>query len=70
MQQAEIVKQYGCGIVLDCFEPKKVALQLNRLTAQQIEEYKKKAHLAANELTSQKNMEKLEEIVKRLVYRD
>lgn len=70
LQQAEIVRRYGCGIVLDRFEPNKIALQLNRLTAQQIEEYKKKAHLAANELTSQKNMEKLEEIVKRLVHQD
>jgi len=68
VQQAEIVRQYECGIVLDSFEPKKIALQLNRLTARQIEEYKKKAHLAANELTSQKNMEKLEEIVKRMVH--
>jgi hypothetical protein len=67
LQQAEIVNRYGCGIVLDSFEPKKIAEQLNRLTAEQIEEYKKKAHLAANELTSQKNMEKLEKIVGSLI---
>jgi hypothetical protein len=70
VQQAEIVTRYGCGVVLDRFEPNKIAMQLNRLTPQQIEEYKKKAHLAAGELTSQKNMEKLAEIVKRLVYHD
>lgn len=67
LQQAEIVNRYGCGVVLDSFEPKKIAEQLNRLTAGQIEEYKKKAHLAAGELTSQKNMEKLGEIVGSLI---
>jgi hypothetical protein len=61
--QVEIVNKYGCGIVLDSFEPKKIGARLNQLTAEQIEEFKQKAHLAAGELTSQKNMEKLEEIV-------
>jgi len=65
--QVEIVNKYGCGIVLDSFEPKKIAVQLNQLTAEQIEEYKKKANLAAGELTAQKNMEKLGEIVKQLI---
>lgn len=66
LQQAEIVNRYGCGVVLDSFAPKKIARQLNQLTAGQIEEFKKKAHLAANELTSQKNMKKLGEIVNQL----
>ena len=65
--QVEIVNKYGCGIVLDSFEPKRIAVQLNQLTAEQIEGFKKNAHLAARELTSQKNMEKLEEIVNRLI---
>jgi hypothetical protein len=53
--------------VTDSFEPEKIADQLNRLTAEQIEEFKKKAHIAAGELTSQKNMEKLGEIVGSLI---
>jgi hypothetical protein len=67
LQQAEIVNRYGCGLVLDSFDPERIAAQLNRLTVEQIEEYKKKAHYAASELTSKKNMEKLAEIVKRLI---
>jgi len=65
--QAEILKRYGCGIVLESFKPGRIAAQLNQLTAKQIEEFKQNAHLAARELTSQKNMEKLEEIVNRLI---
>jgi hypothetical protein len=65
--QVEIIKRYGCGLVTDSFEPKKIADQLNQLTAKQIEEFKKKSHTAAGELTSQTNMEKLGEIVGSLI---
>jgi len=65
--QVEIINRYGCGLVTDSFEPKKIAEQLNRLTTKQIEEFKKKANIAAGELTSQKNMEKLGEIVGSLI---
>jgi hypothetical protein len=65
--QVEILQHYGCGIVLDSFDPKRIAAQLNRLSAAQIEAYKKKSHLAAAQLTAQKNKEKLNEIVKQLV---
>lgn len=65
--QVEIINRYGCGLVTDSFEPKKIADQLNRLTAEQIEKFKKKSHTAAGELTSQKNMEKLGEIVGSLI---
>jgi UDP:flavonoid glycosyltransferase YjiC (YdhE family) len=65
--QAEIVNRYGCGIVVDSFEPKRIAAQLQRLTAEQIREFKQKADVAARELTAQKNMEKLGEIVNHLV---
>jgi hypothetical protein len=65
--QVEILQRFGCGIVLDYFNPKRIAARLNRLSAAQIEEYKQKSHLAAAQLTAQKNREKLREIVKRLV---
>jgi glycosyltransferase involved in cell wall biosynthesis len=65
--QAEIVNRYGCGIVVDSFEPAEIAARLNRLTAKEIEEYKRKSHLAAGELTSQGNMEQLGRIVERLI---
>jgi len=65
--QAEIVNKYGCGIVLDSFEPKQIALHLNKLTDKQIFEYKKKAHITAGKLTAKKNMEKLGRLVKNLI---
>lgn len=65
--QAEIVNRYGCGIVVDSFEPKEIAARLNRMTAEEIDEYKKKSHLAAGELTASKNMEQLGSIVERLI---
>jgi len=65
--QVEIINRYRCGLVTDNFEPKKIAEQLNRLTVEQIEDFKKKAHIAAGELTSQKNMEKLGKIVESLI---
>jgi len=65
--QAEILKHYGCGIVLDSYSPRRIAAQLNQLTAEQIQEFKQRAHLAAGELTSQKNMEKFGEIVTQLI---
>jgi hypothetical protein len=67
--QVEILQRYGCGLVVDNFNPKRIAARLNRLSAAHIEEYKHKSHLAAAELTAQKNREKLREIVKRLVNR-
>lgn len=65
--QVEVVNKYECGIVVDSFDPRRIAGQLNQLTAEQIREFKQKAHLAAGELTSQKNMEKLGKIVKHLI---
>ena len=67
--QAEIVTEYGCGIVLDSFEPKRIAAQLNRLDAGQIREFKNKADIAAREFTAQKNMEKLGEMIKEMIER-
>lgn len=65
--QAEIVKEYNCGLVVDSFKPGRIAAQLNRLTAPRIEAYKQQSHLAARQLTAEKNMQRLREIVARLV---
>jgi len=65
--QAEIVSKYGCGIVVDTFEPREIAKVLNTLTADRIMEYKKKADTAARELTAEKNMEQLGDIVKQML---
>ncbi len=65
--QAEIVNQYQCGIVLSSFQPQQMANELNRLTAQQIMEYKEKANIAARELTAEKNMEQLLNVIQKTI---
>lgn len=65
--QAEIVNKYHCGVVLDSFEPQKIARQLNRLTTEQITQFKQNANVAALELTMEKNMEKLHDIVEHML---
>ena len=65
--QAEIVRKYGCGIVLDSFDPKKIALQLNELRVDDIIKFKQKANIAAGKLTSVDNMKKLHKIVEELI---
>ncbi len=66
--QVEIVNRYGCGLVTDDFEPRHIAGLLNRLTDDRIMEFKNNAHKAAKELTAEKNMEKLDKIVKQLLW--
>lgn len=68
--QVEIIDRYKCGLVADSFESRHIAEQLNRLTAQQIAEFKANAHIAAGELTAEKNMEKLGKIVEKLMIND
>jgi hypothetical protein len=65
--QAEITNRYGCGIVVDNFDPPSIGKQLNRLTPEKIAAFKEKSHLAAMELTARKNMEQLGRIVAELV---
>jgi glycosyltransferase involved in cell wall biosynthesis len=67
--QAEIVNKYGCGIVVPNFEERVIAALLNRLTKEQIQEYKRKAGIAAHELTADKNMEILGGIVSKCLRR-
>ncbi|MGE5342888.1 MAG: glycosyltransferase [Candidatus Omnitrophota bacterium] len=59
----ELVNRYMCGIVLNTYEPREIARELNRLTADWIMEFKIKANIAACELTAEKNMALLKEMV-------
>lgn len=65
--QVEIVNRYKCGLVTENFDPRHIAEQLNRLNADEITGFKANSHIAASELTAEKNMEKLGTIVKRLI---
>jgi hypothetical protein len=64
---ARIIKQFDCGVVTQTFKLREFADRINQLTVQQIETFKQNAHIAAPEFTSQKNLEKLQEIVARLI---
>jgi glycosyltransferase involved in cell wall biosynthesis len=59
---AEVVNQYGCGVVAPSFEPEVLAELLNRTTAAQWDEMKQASHLAATELNADNEMGKMLDI--------
>jgi hypothetical protein len=65
-EMARLVRQYGCGIVSDDFDPVSLARRLNGLDAGRIASYKKQSHLAARELCFEKNAEVLLGMVDRV----
>ena len=66
-EMAKIVRKYDCGIVVENFEPKTMAKELNKLTKDKIEYYKYQADKAAHELSSERNRQKLENLVAELL---
>jgi hypothetical protein len=49
-EMEKYVKQYNCGVVSCDFTPYQLAIELNRLTNDQIDQFKQNAHKAAQEL--------------------
>lgn len=47
---AKLVKQYNCGVVSEVFDVKELAGLLNKLSADDIEQFKINSHKAAQEL--------------------
>ena len=66
-EMAKIVKQYDCGIVAENFAPETMAKELNKLTGDRIEYYKRQSDKAAQELSFEKNSEKFEDLVEGLL---
>jgi len=66
-EMANIVRKYDLGIVSDDFTPQSMAEKLNRLTKMKIEYYKNRSHSAASQLSSEKNLEKLDSIINELL---
>ncbi len=64
-EMSRYVEKFKCGIIAKSFEPKDVAVELRKLDAARILELKLGSHQAAKELTAQKSMEKLDEIISR-----
>jgi hypothetical protein len=56
-EMARLVRQYGCGIVADDFEPATLAAELNRLDAASIAAYKQASNVAARALCAERNEE-------------
>jgi hypothetical protein len=65
-EMARLVKQYGCGIVAEDFEPATLAARLNALDPDSIARYKQRSHEAAPELCFEKNAETLLAMVERV----
>jgi len=66
-EMAHIVRKHNCGIVINSYNPIDIAISLNKITLEQINLFKHNAHIAARELNSQKNMEKLGQVVLKLL---
>jgi glycosyltransferase involved in cell wall biosynthesis len=62
-EMAQIVTQYNTGVVSKDFTPQSLALELNKLTKSDIENYKRNSGTAAGELNAEANAKKMNEIV-------
>jgi len=54
-EMARVVQDYGCGIVVDDFEPETLAAALNALDSESIAAFKGASHAAAVELCAERN---------------
>jgi Glycosyl transferases group 1/Glycosyl transferase 4-like domain len=65
-EMASVVKRTGVGVVGEDFRPKTLAAHLNRLTSDDINRCKQRAHAAAWEMSAEANREILLDICRRL----
>jgi len=66
-EMAAIVKQYGLGVVSKDFTPQSLALEINALSAKNINSFKENAEIAAKEINAEKNNVIMNEIVSQLL---
>lgn len=64
---AELVNEYGCGVVAEEFSVQSMAKALNSLSAAKIDEYKKGSDKAARELCFEKEREKMISVLNKLL---
>jgi glycosyltransferase involved in cell wall biosynthesis len=62
-EMSRIVRQFDLGIVTSDFDPRTMAESLNKLTSEQICQYKNNSHKAAAVISSDFYMQKLERII-------
>jgi glycosyltransferase involved in cell wall biosynthesis len=66
-EMAEIVNQYGIGVVSANFNPQSLAGELNRLSKKDIEIFKKNAAKAARDFNAENNAITLQKLVKEII---
>jgi len=62
-EMAQIVTQYNTGVVSKDFTPQSLAVELNKLTKSDVENYKRNSGKAAGELNAEANAKKINEII-------
>ena len=60
---AQVVEEWGCGVVADDFSPEALAAVLSELDPGRIGELKTHSHAAADVLCAERNAERLVEVV-------
>jgi glycosyltransferase involved in cell wall biosynthesis len=66
-EMKKVVLKYNLGVISDNFDVKNLAAKLNKLTAEEIYNYKLNAHKYANELSSEQNKVKFLELIKKII---
>jgi hypothetical protein len=67
-EMARVVNEFDLGLVSSSFDPREVAKLLNALTAEQIAHYKKKSHAAAHELSAEKSIKKIQDLINDILF--
>ena len=65
-EMAAIIRRYDCGVVTDDFSQAALAGALAGMDRQKVEHYKRQSHLAARELSSAANRQRLLAIAREL----
>ena len=66
-EMADIVKHYDLGIVSSTFDPKDLAIELSKLTRDQLILFKSNTEVAAKELCAEKNEETLQSVINEIM---
>ena len=66
-EMARYVRKYNLGVVSQDFSPKRLAYELNLLSIEQINQFKKNSHMAAQELCFEKSEQVLLEHIQELL---
>lgn len=66
-EMAKIIKRYNLGIIADDFTPQSMAKALNSLSTEDIMKFKNNSHIAAKELSSENNFQKMIQIINKLI---